>query len=83
MNNDLLPNKTLELGFPWKIAVETARKWMYELGFEVEKDTFVNGCECEDVYGGRFPWDSCQKAMLQMRRLRRHYPLTWTLQDLS
>ena len=34
VNNDL-PNKTLEPRFPRKILVETARKWMYELGFEV------------------------------------------------
>ena len=52
VNNDLLPNETLEPGFPRKIAVETARKWMHELGFEVvlkKKGTFVDGHEREDV----------------------------------
>ena len=48
----LLPNETLEPGFPQKISVETARKWMHELGFEVvtkKKGTFVDGHEKEDV----------------------------------
>ena len=52
VNDDLLPNETLEPGFPRKIAVETARKWMHVLGFEVvakKKGTFVDGHECEDV----------------------------------
>ena len=35
VNDDLLPNETLEPGFPQKISVETARKWMQELGFDV------------------------------------------------
>ena len=52
MNEDLLSNETLEPGFPRKISVETARKWMHELGFEVvtkKKGTFVNGHERDDV----------------------------------
>ena len=52
VNDDLLPNETLEPGFPRKISVETARKWMHELGFEVvtkKKGTFVDGHEREDV----------------------------------
>ena len=36
INNDLLPNETLEPGYPRKVSVETARKWMHELGFEVQ-----------------------------------------------
>lgn len=50
--NDDLPNETLEPGFPRKIAMETARKWMHELGFEVvlkKKGTFVDGHERDDV----------------------------------
>ena len=35
VNDNLLPNETLEPGFPCQISVETARKWMHELGFEV------------------------------------------------
>ena len=52
VNNDLLPNATLEPGFPRKTSVETARKWMHELGFEVvtkKKGTFVDGHERDDV----------------------------------
>ncbi len=33
--NDDLPNTTLEPGFPQKIGLEMARKWMHELGFSV------------------------------------------------
>ena len=33
VNESLLPNETLEPGFPSKIGVETARKWMHEVGF--------------------------------------------------
>ena len=35
VNDDLLPNETLEPGFPRKVSVETSRKWMIELGFNV------------------------------------------------
>lgn len=52
VNDDLLPNTTLEPGFPRKIAFETARKWMHELGFSVvakKKGTYVDGHERDDV----------------------------------
>lgn len=52
VNNDLLPNETLEPGFPRKISVETGRKWMHHMGFEVtakKKGTYVDGHEREDV----------------------------------
>ncbi len=52
VNDDLFPNETLGPGFPRKVAVETTRKWMHELGFEVvtkKKGTFVDGHEREDV----------------------------------
>ena len=45
VNNDLLPNETLEPGFPRKVVVKTARRWMHEIGFEVitkKKVTFVD-----------------------------------------
>ena len=35
VNKELLANETLELGFPRKISVETARHWLHELRFEV------------------------------------------------
>ena len=52
VNCDLLPNETLEPGFPRKVSVETARLWMHELGFEVlvaKKGTYVDGHEGDDV----------------------------------
>ena len=52
VNDDLLPNETLPPGFPRNVSVETARKWMHELWFEVvvkKKGTFVDGHEREDV----------------------------------
>ena len=42
---------TLETGFPRKIALETGRKWMQNLGFEVvikRKGTYVDGHERDD-----------------------------------
>ena len=52
INEDLLPNETLQPGFPRRISVETARKWLHELGFDViakKKGTFVDGHERDDV----------------------------------
>ena len=52
VNKSLLPNSTIEPGFPRKIAVETARKWLHQLGFEVltvRKGIFIDGHEREDV----------------------------------
>ena len=52
VNNELLPNETLEPGFPRCIHLETARKWMHEMGFQVlthKKGTFVDGHERADV----------------------------------
>lgn len=46
VNDELLPNETLEPGFPRKISMETCRKWMHELGFKVlhaKKGIFVDG----------------------------------------
>ena len=46
-------NTTLEPGFPRKIGIETARKWLHELGFSVirkKKGSFVDGHEREDVF---------------------------------
>jgi len=52
VNDELLPNELPEPGFPRKISIETGRKWMHELGFEVlqaKKGTFVDGHERDDV----------------------------------
>ena len=52
INDELLPNEMLEPGFPRHISVETARKWLHELDFEVlsaDKGMFFDGHEREDV----------------------------------
>ena len=36
VNEDLLQNSTLEPGFPRQVSVETAQKWMHEMGFQVQ-----------------------------------------------
>ena len=46
VNEQLLPNEVLEPGFPQRISVETGRKWMHEMGFEVQaakKGSCVDG----------------------------------------
>ena len=59
VNEQLLVNETLEPGYPRAISVETARRWLHELGFEVltaKKGCFVDGHERDDVveYRGKF-----------------------------
>ena len=56
VNDSLLPNSTLEPGFPRKVCLETARKWLHELGFEVlttQKGIFIDGHERSDVIESR------------------------------
>ena len=56
VNKSLLPNSTLEPGFPRQISVETARKWLHEMGFEVltaRKGLFIDGHERTDVVESR------------------------------
>ena len=56
VNEALLPNSTLEPGFPRKIGLETARKWLHHLGFEVlsaKKGIFIDGHERDDVVESR------------------------------
>ena len=63
VNDVLLPNQTLEPGFPRKMSLETARKWMLELGFSVvrkKKGTYVDGHERDDVV------EYCQKFLRRM-----------------
>ena len=51
-NNELLPSSTLEPGFPRQISIETARRWLHQLGFEYlspKKGSFVDGHERDDV----------------------------------
>ena len=35
INRSMLPNETLEPGIPRKIGMETARKWIHDMGFVV------------------------------------------------
>ena len=56
INDTILPNSTLEPGFPRKFSVETSQKWLHELGFEVltlKKGIFVDGHEHSDVIESR------------------------------
>ena len=44
--NDFLPNSVLEPGYPCRVSVETARKWLHVLGFEIlqlSKGVFIDG----------------------------------------
>jgi hypothetical protein len=52
VNDSLLPQSTLEPGFPRKISIETARLWLHHLGFEVmtaKKGIAIDGHERPDV----------------------------------
>lgn len=52
VNEELLPNSSLEPGFPRKVSIETARKWLHHLGFEVltpSKGILFDGYERDDV----------------------------------
>lgn len=56
VNTELLPNLTLEPGFPRKISVRTAHRWLRALGFEVitpRKGIFIDGHERPDVVADR------------------------------
>ena len=56
INKSLLPNSILEPCYPRKVSVETARKWLHELGFEVltaKKGIFIDGHERDDVIACR------------------------------
>ena len=56
VNDFLLPNTTLEPGYPRKISIETARLWLHHLGFEVltaRKGIFIDGHERPDVVDAR------------------------------
>ena len=52
VNETLLPNQVLTPGLPRHISVETGRKWLHELGFQIldhKKGTYVDGHERSDV----------------------------------
>ena len=52
VNESPLPNSILDPGYPRTVSVETARKWLHELGFEVldkKKGIYIDGHEREDV----------------------------------
>ena len=52
VNEQLLPSSILKPGIPRHIGVETGRKWLHELGFEVldkKKGVYIDGHEREDV----------------------------------
>ena len=52
VNDHLLPSSILEPGYPRHIGVETGRKFLHELGFEVlnkKKGIYIDGHERDDV----------------------------------
>ena len=52
VNESLLPNSILDPGYPRSVSVETARKWLHELGFEVldkKKGIYIDGHERDVV----------------------------------
>ena len=56
LNDELLPNSCLETGFPRHVSMETARKWLHQLRFEVLSSTkglYFDGHEREDVVKAR------------------------------
>ena len=55
VNDHLLPNSILEPGFPRHIEVETGRKSLHALGFEVlnKKGVYIDSHEREDVVAHR------------------------------
>ena len=56
VNNELLPNSVLEPGFPRKISVDTARRWLHHLDFKVldrKNGVYIDGHEREDVVAYR------------------------------
>ncbi len=59
VNGHLLATQVLEPGYPRKVSLETAHKWLMELGFTVlehKKGTYVDGHERSDMveYRQRF-----------------------------
>ena len=56
VNDDLLPNSTLEASAPRRISVEVARRWLHEMGFKVRRITkgiYYDGHERDDVIDHR------------------------------
>ena len=56
VNNQLPPNSVLEPGYPRRVSVETARKWLYDLEFDVlqlSKGVFIDGHDRPDVVESR------------------------------
>jgi len=73
VNKTLLPNSTLEPGFPRKISVETAWKWLHKMGFEVlqaRKGIFNNGHERPDVVASHKEF---LRRMVKIRRVSAFY----------
>ena len=56
VNSDLLPFSSLEPHYPRKVGVETCRRWMHELRFEIvdgRKGIYIDGHERKDVVESR------------------------------
>ena len=56
VNNELLPNNTLEPGFPRQVSLDVCRKWFHIMGFQVKQITkgiYIDGHERDDVVQAR------------------------------
>ena len=52
INNDFLPYEALRPGYPRRVSVELARRWLHQLGFTIinkSKGIFIDGHERADV----------------------------------
>ena len=66
VDKSLLPNSTLEPGFPRNISAATARRWLHELGFQViktRKGIFIDSHERKDVVEER---NNCLHRMVKI-----------------
>ena len=66
VDKSLLPNSTLEPGFPRNISAATARRWLHELGFQViktSKGIFIDSHERKDVIEER---NNCLHRMVKI-----------------
>ncbi len=65
VNNEMLPNNTLELRFPRQVYVEVCRKWLHKMDFQVKKGIYVNGHEYLQQIAQKTVDRQCKVSVLQ------------------
>ena len=88
VNETLLANSTLEPGFPRKICLETACKWLHHLGFEVltaKKEFLLMDMNVvmllsltSSFYGRWWSWGFCTLPMPQLKMQWKPYLMKLT-----